>query len=253
MSIKKTYVKTLLRIGALLVVAVTGANVAQAQTCSVNWTNNTDDYLWSTAGNWSTNQVPGPTDDVCIPNVNGGFSDARGVSSTISIHSLQISQNGLVDFGSGTVLIATPVTLPGAITLFGTTLSVSSVNVPPGTGGGLGGYGTIEGSVTNSGDFEATATLTITGDYTQTSSGRIDATWPGFGLEPPYGLIQVEGNVTLSGTLSVRTDVPKFPPKNGSTFTVMTFGGSLNGEFTEVLPTTVTAKYEKNSVLGQYH
>ena len=68
-----------------------------------------------------------------------------------------------------------------------------------------------------------------------------------------YGLIQVGGNVTLSGSLSVTTDAPKAPPKNGSTMTVITFGGSLSGEFTSSLNPNVSVKYEKNSVLAQYH
>jgi hypothetical protein len=71
MSMKKTHVKTLLRIATLLSVAVIGGNVAQAQSCNVEWTNKAGDGLWSTAGNWSTNQVPGPTSDVCIQTTTG--------------------------------------------------------------------------------------------------------------------------------------------------------------------------------------
>ena len=51
--------RTFLRVVAVLAVAVTGGNLAQAQTCSVTWTANAGDGLWSTAGNWSPRHVPG--------------------------------------------------------------------------------------------------------------------------------------------------------------------------------------------------
>jgi hypothetical protein len=250
---KMNNTKIFLRGAWLLAVAVAWANVAQAQTCSITWTNKAGDFLWSTAGNWSTNQVPGSTDDVCIP--SGLSSDARATPS-ISVNSLQISQNAGVNFGSGTVSIATPVTLQGGIGLFGTTLSVPSVNVQPPasvvTGGSLTGYGTIEGSLTVSGMIvPQMAPITVRGDYTQTSSATLGETWPQT-MTPTYGLLQVGGNVTLSGSLYVSTDAPKHPPKTGSTFTVMTFGGSLSGEFTSV-NSPISAKYERDSVLAQYH
>ena len=47
---KKTpNVKTLLRAGALLAVAVTGGNLAQAQTCTATWTGNAGDGNWNHA------------------------------------------------------------------------------------------------------------------------------------------------------------------------------------------------------------
>ena len=75
---KKTHVKTLFRIASLLVVAVTGGNLAQAQSCNVQWTNKAGDGLWSTAGNWSANQEPSPTSDVCIQNTAGDGSCGGG-------------------------------------------------------------------------------------------------------------------------------------------------------------------------------
>ena len=109
--------------GALLAVALTGGDPARAQTCSVSWTNNTGDGLWSTAGNRSTNQVPGPSDDVCILTTSGngsfgaGCVDATGVPS-ISIHSLLVNGDGLEASWSApyrdTMMVSRPSVLAGA-------------------------------------------------------------------------------------------------------------------------------------------
>ncbi|HEX2662939.1 MAG TPA: hypothetical protein VHM93_08920 [Candidatus Acidoferrum sp.] len=102
--------KTFLRATVLLAVAVTWASLAQAQTCTVTWTDKTGDGMWSTADNWNPHEVPGPTSDVCIPSDS---ADARSIPS-ISINSIQVSQGAGVVFGSGTVSIATPVTMQEA-------------------------------------------------------------------------------------------------------------------------------------------
>ena len=52
-------VRTFLRAGVLLAVAVIGSNLAQAQTCSVTWTGNAGNGSWSTARIWSPPKVPG--------------------------------------------------------------------------------------------------------------------------------------------------------------------------------------------------
>ena len=98
--------RMLLRVVAVLAFAVTGGNLAQAQSCNVSWTNKTGDGLWSTAGNWSTHQVPGPTSDVCILSTAGygacgaGCVEAGGVPS-ISINSLRVDQGPSILFSSG--------------------------------------------------------------------------------------------------------------------------------------------------------
>jgi hypothetical protein len=117
--------RTFLRAGALLAVVVTGGNLAQA--CSVEWTGNAGNGAWSTAGNWSTHKVPGPTSDVCIPALT--TADATATPS-ISVHSIQVDEGASLLFGSGKVSIATSLTNPGFITLFGTTLSAGSIDVP---------------------------------------------------------------------------------------------------------------------------
>jgi hypothetical protein len=186
--------------------------------------------------------VPGATDDVCIPSnaVNGG-PDARGIPS-ISVNSIQVGQGSELTFGSGTVSVTTTVTnQEGFLSLLGTTLSATSVNNEEGQ---LMGSGTIEGSLTNSGNLAPQGSpITVTGDYTQTSTGQLREYW-GSG-----GILNVGGNATLSGFLSIDFDF-KMPPKKGATYTAMTFGGSLTGAFTNASPGT--AEYQKHSVVERF-
>ena len=75
--------RTFLRAVAVLAVAVTGGNLAQAQSCSVEWTGNAGDGQWSTAGNWSTHRVPGPTSDVCILTANGTSGSVEAIRNPV--------------------------------------------------------------------------------------------------------------------------------------------------------------------------
>jgi hypothetical protein len=229
---------------ALPAVGVAGGNLAQAQSCNVDWTGNAGDGLWGTAGNWSTKKVPGPTSDVCILTANGtsGSVDASATSS-ISVDSIQLGPGVGLAFGSGTVSIVNSLTSQGYLTLFGTTLSATSVDMQSGT---LVGGGTIEGSLTNNGFLGPTngETVTVMGNYTQTPSGELSVS---FATTYPPALA-VKLNATLSGTLNVGVNL-KRPPKAGSTYAAVTFG-SLSGAFTSV---TVegggSAKYTNNSVV----
>ena len=252
--------RTFLRVVVFLAVAFTGGSLAQAQSCTVSWTNKTGDGLWSTAGNWSKHQVPGPTDDVCILSTagsgscGGGCVDATGVPS-ISVNSLLVDQGPSVLFGSGTVSIATSLTVqgprpadlgggPSLIDLFGTTLKVPSVQV--GDSSNLGtflGSGTVEGSLTNNGDILPHGSLTVTGNYTQTTGGELSENW-GSGQ-----LLNVNGNAALSGYLVLGIN-PKRPPKVGSTETFMTYG-SVSGEFSSVTP-AISVTYNKNNAVATY-
>jgi hypothetical protein len=227
-----------------LAVVIAGGKLAQAQSCNVDWTGNAGDGLWGTAGNWSTNRVPGPTSEVCILTANGtsGSVDATATPS-ISVDSVQLGQGAGLAFGSGTVSIANSLTSQGYLTLFETTLSASSVDMQSGT---LVGGGTIEGALTNNGYLGPTngETITVTGNYIQTAGGELSVN---FATTYPPALV-VKSNATLSGTLAVGVNL-KHPPNSGSTYTAMTFG-SLSGEFTSV---TVegggTAKYTNDSVV----
>ena len=179
--------RTFLRVGALLAVAVTWASLAQAK-CSITWTGNVD--YWNNPNNWKPRRVPGPTDNVCIPS---GEADGRTTPS-ISVHSIQVSNSAVLVFGSGTVSVATSVTIQQAyLSLLGTTLSATSVVNRSGT---LMGNGTIEGSLTNDGFLEPNAqSLTVTGNYTQASTGELSEYWGS------AATLNVNLNATLSGYL----------------------------------------------------
>ena len=196
--------------------------------------------LWGTAGNWSTNKVPGPTSNVCIFTAPAtGSVDATAISS-ISVDSIQVGQGVGLAFGAGTVSIANSLTSQGYLTLFGTTLSTTSVDMQSGS---LVGGGSIEGSLTNNGYLHPTnaETLTVTGNYTQTARGELSVQWGTTALV-------VKSNATLSGSLVVGIN-PKRPPQKGSTYTAMTFD-SLSGEFTSVtVEEGGTVKYTANSVV----
>ena len=214
-----------LRVVAVLAVAVTAGKLAQAQGCNVEWTGNAGDGQWSTAGNWSTHKVPGSTSNVCILTANGTSGSVDAIATpSISVNSIQLGPGVGLAFGSETVSIATSLTSQGYLTLFGTTLK-ASVNMESGT---LVGGGTIEGSLTNNGYLLPTngETVTVTGNYTQTANAELSVN---FATTYPPALV-VNGNATLSGTLSVGVNL-KHPPKAGSTYTAMTFG-SRSGEFT---------------------
>ena len=123
-------VKTLLRAGALLAVAVTG-NLAQGQTCTATWTGNAGDGNWNNARNWSPRKVPGGTSDVCIPILTtADGAGLNGSNPSISVHSIQVAEGGSLILGSGTVSIATALINNGFISLNGTTLSSASIDMP---------------------------------------------------------------------------------------------------------------------------
>jgi len=235
---------TFLRLIAVLAVIVTVGKLARAQSCNVEWTGNAGDGQWSTAGNWNTHQVPGPLSEVCILTANGTSGSVDAIATpSISVHSIQVGQGVGLAFGSETVSIATSLISQGYLTMFGTTVSATSVDMQSGT---LVGGGTIEGSLTNSGYLMPTngETLTVTGDYTQTAGGELSVN---FATTYPPALV-VKSNATLSGTLSVGVNL-KRPPAKGSTYTAMTFG-SRNGEFTSFkVEGGGSVKYTNNSVV----
>jgi hypothetical protein len=229
-----------LRVVAALTVAVTGGKMAHAQGCNVEWTGNAGTDVWGTARNWSTDHVPGPTSNVCILKAPSTGSVDATTTPSISVDSIQVGPGVGLAFGAGTVSIATSLTSQGYLTLFGTTLSATSVNMESGS---LVGGGTIEGSLTNSGYLHPTngETLTVTGNYTQTANGELSVQWGTTGLA-------VNSNAALSGSLVVGIN-PKRPPKKGSTYTAMTFG-SLSGEFkTVTVEEGGTVEYTGNSVV----
>lgn len=114
-----------LAVPALSLMGLAAPAMASTPSCSVTWTGNAGNGLWSTASNWSTDKVPGPTSDVCIPTLT--TADA---TPPISVHSIQVAEGASLLIGSGSFSIATSLTNQGFITLTGTTLSAGSIDLP---------------------------------------------------------------------------------------------------------------------------
>jgi hypothetical protein len=166
-----------LRAAAVLAAIIYGGNIlVQAQSCTATWTGNACSIQacsWTMAGNWSPRKVPGPTSDVCIPMLT--TADATTTSS-ISVHSIQVAQGGSLLFGSGKVSVATSVSNPGFITLFGTKLSAGSIDIL--SGGELDAYDTssiTSPALSNAGTVSvgAGATLRLTDDPVQLQNGNL--------------------------------------------------------------------------------
>lgn len=222
---KKTRnVKTLLCAVALLAAAVSGGNLAQAQTCTATWTGNAGDGKWTDAANWSPRRVPGPKSDVCIP-----LLTTAGTTSSVSIHSLQISQGGglileSAKTGSNTFSVATSVNNQGLIQMFGATLSAGSIEMTdPSNFGSINVYysNTITSpafsNATGTLYVGATGTLRLTDDPVQLQNGTLSG-----------------GNwlVDDTGTLIIPSDISQITGgagDNGAYYTVLdvSSGGSL--------------------------
>jgi hypothetical protein len=203
---KKTHnVKTLLLAGVLLAIAVTGGNLAQAQTCSATWTGNAGNGSWSTAGNWSPRRVPGPTSDVCIPTLTtADGAGLNGSAPTISVHSIQVAEGGSLLFGSGTVSIATSLSNQGFISLYGTTLSAASIDMP------------------NPGNITSYDNSSITSPAFSNTTGTVDV---GSGtLRLADNPVQLQngnlsgGNWLVSGVLVVPSDISQITTQSGAAY-----------------------------------
>ncbi len=101
-------------------------------------------------------------------------------------------------------------------------------------GGSLTGTGVLNANVTNAAlvtpGGAGAGVLTITGSYTQTSAGTLDIDLGGLTAGTAYDQLNVDGAVTLDGTLNV-DEIDGFAPTNGNSFAILV-AGSLSGEFT---------------------
>jgi hypothetical protein len=100
--------------------------------------------------------------------------------------------------------------------------------------GTLSGSGTIDASVRNAAEIDvggpgAAGLLTITGNYTQTSSGVLSLGIGGYNAGTDFGQLAVGGTATLDGTLNVSL-LNGFVPQSGDAFAILTFA-SESGTF----------------------
>jgi autotransporter-associated beta strand protein len=115
----------------------------------------------------------------------------------------------------------------------GTTLSIAPGKVMRINGGTLSGNGTVEGDVVNGGTLTPGAspgTLTITGNYTQMSTGVLAVELAGVSQGVTYDLLKITGDASLAGALNV-TLIGGFVPSPDDVFAIMTYS-NVSGNFT---------------------
>ena len=206
--------KMFLRAALLLVFAVIAGNLAQAQTCTATWTGNActvRSCSWFTAGNWSPSSVPGPASDVCIPTLT--TADATTTRS-ISVHSIQVSEGGEIIFGAAKVSIATSLNNQGLISLYGTTLSAASIDMP------------------SPGEINSYNNSSITSPAFSNTSGTLYV-GPGGTLRLPDNPVQLQngslggGNWYSAGTLIIPSDISQLTSQ-GTSITIDGFGSVVH-------------------------
>ena len=120
----------------------------------------------------------------------------------------------------------------GTVNLNGT-LDVQGTGGADLKGGALGGSGTLTGNLLAEGGLlspgNSPGTITVTGNYTQTSLGKLLIQLGGTGTGQ-FDVLAVGGTATLGGTLDVEL-YNGFTPQLGDTFAFLT-ASSISSDFT---------------------
>jgi hypothetical protein len=165
----------------------------------------------------------------------GTFEDSA--TNAAAIVNVPVTNEGTINAFSGTVFEFAS----GYIQSAGTTIVDGLFQVGTGTqlritGGTVNGTGTIQGNVQNTGGTfspgdagPTTGILTINGPYTQASGGFLSIRLGGTTQGTQYDLLNVNGNVSLNGTLNVNF-VNGFTPLVGNSFQVLKYA-SRTGTF----------------------
>jgi hypothetical protein len=143
--------------------------------------------------------------------------------------------SGTVSIASGGTFFVSDYTQTGGATTVDGTLTARHDTVTPGSvflnGGLLNGGGTINGNVVNAAELEpgdSPGTLTINGNYTQTSAGVLDIEIGG-PAAGQYDRLVINGTASLAGTLNVVL-LNGYVPGAGTSFGVLAFR-SHTGDF----------------------
>lgn len=185
--------------------------------------------------------------------LGGGGGTLTLTSRLIGAPSLLINPGG----SAGVVVLDAANAYSGLRTeVAGGTLLVGDANSPTASisgtvyvdsGATLGGHGTINGNVANSGYLQPGGTigvLTVSGNYTQASNGTLTieitpnaAAGPGIG----YDQLAVGGTASLAGALSVLDDAGTY--RIGTRYTILTAAGGRTGSFVGVSYDPTFASY----------
>jgi outer membrane autotransporter protein len=104
------------------------------------------------------------------------------------------------------------------------------------------------GVVAPTGPNSTPGTLTIDGNYQQGPSGLLDIEVGG-----PQSIqadqLKITGTATLSGTLAL-TSLNNFHPSSGNTYTILTAGGGVQGDFNQVLDSLNNTGLTRVDIVG---
>lgn len=189
---------------------------------------------------------------------------ANGSTGVLSLQKGQALATGTSLTNAGKIMIgaASQLTLAGsytqtagALTVDGTITAPTGLTLQKGT---LVGTGTLVSAVTSdasvtAGDSTAKpAKLSVTGSYSQNSTGSLNISIGGTNAGQ-FGELAVTNGVVLGGTLSIKL-VNGFVPTTSDTFTIVT-GSVVTGKFATVKGTTINSNehfvvnYNANSVV----
>ncbi|MGA8480310.1 MAG: autotransporter-associated beta strand repeat-containing protein [Chthoniobacterales bacterium] len=146
--------------------------------------------------------------------------------------------------GTGTTVLVMDNTYTGTTTVNSGSLivdgSIASTQTLVNADGFLGGHGTINGNVVNSGivgQFKSPGTLTITGNYTQNPGGTLRIQIAGMGTGQ-HDLLAVNGHAALAGTLQL-IPLQGFNLHPGDQITFLTANNGVSGTFSNVSTGTI--------------
>jgi len=167
-------------------------------------------------------------------NLNRGVISLQGGQSLTTV--TNYSNKGTTIVGTGSSFTVKAYTQAGSSsTIDGT------VNAPSGfnnNSGSLFGAGTIVAAVTSkamltTGDSsQKPAKFTVTGTYTQTSTGTLNVSISGTTVGTQYGQLAVSNGAALAGTLTLKL-INSFIPSIGDVYTILT-GSAVSGTFATV-------------------
>lgn len=164
------------------------------------------------------------------PFLNTGTLTNTGTIATSGASANTSSVNGTIDQTGSSALVSIPA---------GTKLSVNSPLLLK--AGKLGGGGTLQGSVNNSGGAVAPGaspgTLTVSGDYTQGAGGSLEVEVTGTGVGQ-FDKLTVGGGATLDGTLALQPSTGYASSAAlGDGIDFLTYGSARAGQFAQVTTT----------------
>ena len=175
-----------------------------------------------------------------------GANTTKGVLSVQNGQALTTATNfsnagkTTVGAGSSFTLVGSYTQTAGTTTVDGTLTAPTGLTLEKGT---LLGKGTVAAAVTSAGAVTVgdSATkaglLTVTGSYSQESTGILDVAVGGTTAGSQYSQLAVSNGVSLGGTLNIKL-IGGFTPAIGDRFTIVT-GSAVTGQFTKVNGTSI--------------